>query len=173
MVVPAWFIQLKSQEKAGLIEQHGIDAHDKLCAVAVRAGQMATNHGVRDRKESLVMTPGAFDPRLLTDALKPFIGTGRRKSGFARLVVDVAARIDVLAASEEIAEESDLRFGRGAVMDRQALFHIRRAPSYTPLQSGDKTQSHADLSRSPSHAGCLDAAFRRVADPDFSSTLGK
>ena len=110
MLRPVCLVKIDGEEIARLIPEHGIHAHDEFLAVVVLTGEMAPNRVVGNREELLVLTFRTLDARLFADALNPFVGTGRRVSGLAGLAADEPARIDIVAAAEQRAEESDLCF---------------------------------------------------------------
>jgi hypothetical protein len=62
-------------------------------------------------------TVAAFDAWLLADPANPLVRTGRGIAGLARLAAFESARVDILAASKERAEQRDLLAGRRLLAD--------------------------------------------------------
>jgi hypothetical protein len=69
---------------------------------------MPTDDLFSELKEAAVRAIGAFDPRLLTDATDPFIGTRRRITGFSGFPAFETARINILPATKKRAKQADL-----------------------------------------------------------------
>jgi hypothetical protein len=76
------------------------------------------NHFVGDGKKAAMRASGAFDLGLLAQASRPFVGTRGLIAGFAGLVALEATRIDIVASTKKRAKQTDLGFGRGAMMDK-------------------------------------------------------
>jgi len=75
------------------------------------AGEVPSNHVIRDWQETAVRTLGAFDARLLADAGHPLVRARRRVTRLAGLPAFEPTRVDIVAAAEEGSEQRDLFFG--------------------------------------------------------------
>jgi hypothetical protein len=69
------------------------------------------NHIIRDREESPVQAIVAFDPRLLADSKRPFVGTRRTVPRSARLSALESSRVDIISSPKQRSEIRDFRTG--------------------------------------------------------------
>jgi hypothetical protein len=76
--LPTSLVEVNSQEEAGFVEEHGVDARDKGLIRVVSARQMPANDVVGDRQEVTMRAYRALDPRLFANAPDPLVGTRRR-----------------------------------------------------------------------------------------------
>ena len=106
-MLPRRFVEIGRQEETGFIQQHWIDAHDEIAAMVVLTPQMPPNRIVSYGKKTLVRTFGTFDSGLFADSLDPFITTGRRIAGPARLAAFEAARVNIFAPTKQGTEEGN------------------------------------------------------------------
>ena len=106
VVPPAFAVEVRSQESARLVAEHGIHPHDQPAA------QMFRHDLVRHRNEGLIGTLAALHARLLAYPSDPLVAAGRGVPLPAGLRVLPELRENVVAAGEEGAEEGDL-FGGG------------------------------------------------------------
>ena len=123
VVCPGLAVEVDGQEVAGLVEQHRVDAHREGLARIVRTGQVPVDHVVGDRKELPVGTDGALDSRLLAHTGPPLVGARRGIARLAGAQALEAAWPDVLASSEEGAEQGDLGLGGGAFVYARGFVH--------------------------------------------------
>src|SRR5688572_4612194 len=75
---PVCLIQVNCQEKASLVSQHWVNAHDEIAPRAVLSGEMPADHFVGNRQEMLMCAGTALDPRFFANARHPFVGTSGR-----------------------------------------------------------------------------------------------
>ena len=73
-VLPAVPVKVHSQKVAGLVEKHGIDAHDEVLAPCVPSAEMPVHRLVGDRQKATAGTIEAFDPGLFANTSHPFVG---------------------------------------------------------------------------------------------------
>jgi hypothetical protein len=87
-------------------------------------------------------TFAALDPGLFAYALDPFVGANRLVARLAGLSAFKAARMDVLAAAKEAAEDCDFRFRRRPMIDDPIMWrpdcdlfeNHEVMPSWPPLR---------------------------------------
>ena len=108
IVAPPRFVEINSEEEAGLVLQQRIDAGDKWLSAGVMAGQMPANHVVGHRQEAAVGTLSALDTRFLADTTHPFVRTSGRIPGLPGLPTLESTGVHVFASPKQGPEESDL-----------------------------------------------------------------
>ena len=52
--LPMGLVEIGRQEEAGLVLEHGVDAHDEIAAGVVLAGEVPANHVVGDGQEAAI-----------------------------------------------------------------------------------------------------------------------
>jgi hypothetical protein len=112
--VPTRFVEIDSEEEAGLVEEQRIDARDEALIVIVPSRQVPANDVVSDRQETTVRADRALDPWLLADPPHPFVRASGRVARLPGLPALESPRIDVVPSAEERPEERHL-FGRRRV----------------------------------------------------------
>ena len=106
--LPVCFVEISSQEETGFVQQHWVDAHDKIPSIVVLTGEMPANHVVGHGEQTAVWALGALDTRLLTEAWRPFVETDgcvTRSAGFSALET---TRINIVPSTKQGAEKGDL-----------------------------------------------------------------
>ena len=106
--LPVCFVEISSQEETGFVQQHWVDAHDKIPSIVVLTGEMPANDIVGDSQETSVRALGALNSWLFAYALNPFVGADRRVSRFPGLSALKTTRIDVVSSTEKGTEKGDL-----------------------------------------------------------------
>ena len=106
--------------------EHRIDAHDEIFALVILTGKVPSDRLVRDGEESLMRTIAALNSGLFADPMDPFVGANRLIARLAGPSAFEAARIDVVAATKEGAEQSDFRFGRRSMIDNPVVRSVGR-----------------------------------------------
>jgi hypothetical protein len=105
---PAALVEIDGQEPAGLVRQQRIDTGHERLSAGIRAREVPADDLVGQRQKSAVRAVGAFDARLLANAADPFVRARGRIAVLAGPAALEAARIDVLAAAEQRAEQPDI-----------------------------------------------------------------
>ncbi len=100
VLLPMLAVKISREEKTGFVQQHGINAHDKIAAQFVAPGKMPANHLIGDRKKAAIGTIGAFDSRFLTDTWNPFIAASRRVTGFPGFAALEPSGINIFPAAK-------------------------------------------------------------------------
>jgi len=77
VVLPVCFVEVGGKEVARLVQEQWIDASDERLAMFILAREVPANHVVGHRQKSAMLTLGALDPRLLSDAAHPFVRASR------------------------------------------------------------------------------------------------
>ena len=117
VLLPAIAIEIDSQEVAGLVRKHRVEANNEVTAQTVEASEMLPDDLVRDRKKTPVGTLGTFDSGLLANTADPFVGASRCIPGLASFPAYEPARIDVLTPAKQGAEQDDLLSGCRVLSD--------------------------------------------------------
>ncbi|HEY0372862.1 MAG TPA: hypothetical protein VGD79_12715 [Thermoanaerobaculia bacterium] len=117
ILAPAPLVEIDREKRTRLIAEHGIDSRDERLPFIVASRQMPADHVIGNGQETLVMTRGASDPRLLTDPSHPFVATSRRISGLSGFPALEPARIDIVASAKEGTEQRDLRVCGGVEIE--------------------------------------------------------
>ncbi len=147
VLLPPVLVEVDSQEEAGLVPQHRVDTCHEGVAGVVVARQVPPDDVVGDGKEAPVGTVATLDTRLLADPANPLVRTGRGIAGLARPAALEPARVDVLPASEQRTEQSDLLARRRLLADAHRLHPIPDSDrSLTDRESNSAAQ---DRNRRP------------------------
>ncbi len=172
--MPRVLVEVDGQEPAGLVGQQGIDAHGEVLAVRVPAAEMSADDFIGHRYEGAVRTFPALDPRLVADARRPLVGTGRCVTRPAAPRVRPSPREYVVAASKERPKQRDLlgrrrrrRYGWRATR-RAVVVRVVRADLGEPLPQrglfgGQRRQSLPDRCRFFPIRGCGRQLHRLVS----------
>ena len=167
---PAALVEVDGQEPAGVVRQQRIDAGHERLAAGIGARQVPAHDLVRQGKKPTVRAFGAFDPGLLAHAADPFVRTGGRIAVLARPAALEPARIDVLAAAEQRAEQPDLGVRWRLAIDGRAGVH--RPPVGTAAPRSNRSHRDATLplltslhKKSVLAAVSARCAFETTADP--------
>ena len=125
--MPRMLVEVDGKEPAGLVGQQWIDSDGEVLAVRVPAAEMAADDFIGHRYEGAMRTFPALDPRLVADARRPLVGTGRCVTRPAAPGVGPSPREYVLAAAEERSKQRDL-LGR-----RRRGGYLRRAKRWAAI----------------------------------------
>jgi hypothetical protein len=107
---PCCFVEIRGNEETRLVQQHRVNADGEIPAVAILSGKMTANHFIRNRQKPAMRALRAFDSRLFTHSLNPFIGACGSITGFPSLPALKAAWINIIATAEERSVQRDLVF---------------------------------------------------------------
>src|SRR6185437_2514771 len=125
ILFPGRFVKICCEKEAGLIKQHRIDSCHERSAALVLSAKVPADHVISDRIKAAMRTLRTFNSRLFANSRNPFIRACRRITGTACPAIFKTPRVHVIAASQQGAEQCDLRLRGRAVIDRIYLFHGR------------------------------------------------
>ena len=108
---PMRLVEIGSQEEAGLVLQHGVDAHHEITARIISAGKVPADGIVGDGQEVALRAVGALDLGLLAHARNPLVGARRLIAALAGLAALEAARIDIVPSAKEPRNRATLDSG--------------------------------------------------------------
>ena len=95
---PGALVEVDCQEPAGLVLEHGVDAHDVL------AFEVCEHGGVVERAKRLLRAVAAFHLGQLAYTGDELVRAGRGVAWFPSLLADEARRVEVWAATEELTK---------------------------------------------------------------------
>ena len=101
ILLPIGFIKIDGQKKTSLVEQHGVDPHNKNPPNFVFSGKVPAHYLVGDRKKSLIQAIGAFDCGLSAYPMNPLVATGGLVSAFSALAAHKSIRVNVIATAKQ------------------------------------------------------------------------
>ena len=119
--LPGVAIEINGQQITGFVREQGIKAHDELPSQVIPARQVLANYLVGDRQEAPIWTLEAFDAGLLAQPADPFVGASRLVATPASLSALEATGINILAPTEQRAEQVDFGGGGRLIRDRAAV----------------------------------------------------
>jgi hypothetical protein len=100
-LLPIGLIKIHGQKETRLVEQHGVNAHNKIPLNVVLAGEMPAHDLIGNRKKSLVEASATFDCGLSTHAIHPLVAAGGLVSTFSGLATFKASGVNVIATAKQ------------------------------------------------------------------------